>query len=130
MDSLLSLFKAEPFKKEYEINGVKVTLRMLSRKEYDDVMSRANISADDIVSKEALIRRPVLGYALQEINGVNVKDLKEVKSVLEKNQNIPINVVVEQVLGDFDAFFIDSLYGLYNTLIEDDEKNRAELKKD
>lgn len=130
MDSLLSLFKAEPFKKEYEINGVKVTLRMLSRKEYDDVMSRANISAEDIVSKEALIRRPVLGYALQEINGVNVKDLKEVKSVLEKNQNIPINVVVEQVLGDFDAFFIDSLYGLYNTLIEDDEKNRAELKKD
>jgi hypothetical protein len=130
MDSLLSLFKAEPFKKEYEINGVKVTLRMLSRKEYDDVMSRANISADDIVSKEALIRRPVLGYALQEINGVNVKDLKEVKSVLEKNQNIPINIVVEQVLGDFDAFFIDALYGLYNTLVEDDEKNRAELKKD
>lgn len=130
MDSLLSLFKAEPFKKEYEINGVKVTLRMLSRKEYDDVMSRANISADDIVSKEALIRRPVLGYALQEINGVNVKDLKEVKSVLEKNQNLPINIVVEQVLGDFDAFLIDSLYGLYNTLVEDDEKNRAELKKD
>ena len=130
MDSLLSLFKAEPFKKEYEINGVKVTLRMLSRKEYDDVMSRANISADDIVSKEALIRRPVLGYSLQAINGVSVKDLKEVKSVLEKNQNIPINIVVEQVLGDFDAFFIDSLYGLYNTLVEDDEKNRAELKKD
>ncbi len=130
MDSLVSLFKAEPFKKEYEINGVKVTLRMLSRKEYDDVMSRANISADDIVSKEALIRRPVLGYSLQEINGVSVKDLKEVKSVLEKNQNIPINIVVEQVLGDFDAFFIDSLYGLYNTLVEDDEKNRAELKKD
>ena len=71
MDSLVSLFKAEPFKKEYEINGVKVTLRMLSRKEYDDVMSRANISADDIVSKEALIRRPVLGYSLQEINGVS-----------------------------------------------------------
>ena len=130
MDSLVSLFKAEPFKKEYEINGVKVTLRMLSRKEYDDVMGRANISADDIVSKEALIRRPVLGYSLQEINGVSVKDLKEVKSVLEKNQNIPINIVVEQVLGDFDAFFIDSLYGLYNTLVEDDEKNRAELKKD
>lgn len=130
MDSLVSLFKAEPFKKEYEINGVKVTLRMLSRKEYDDVMSRANISADDIVSKEALIRRPVLGYSLQEINGVSVKDLKDVKSVLEKNQNIPINIVVEQVLGDFDAFFIDSLYGLYNTLVEDDEKNRAELKKD
>lgn len=130
MDSLVSLFKAEPFKKEYEINGVKVTLRMLSRKEYDDVMSRAKISADDIVSKEALIRRPVLGYSLQEINGVSVKDLKEVKSVLEKNQNIPINIVVEQVLGDFDAFFIDSLYGLYNTLVEDDEKNRAELKKD
>ena len=130
MDSLVSLFKAEPFKKEYEINGVKVTLRMLSRKEYDDVMSRANISADDIVSKEALIRRPVLGYSLQAINGVSVKDLKEVKSVLEKNQNIPINIVVEQVLGDFDAFFIDSLYGLYNTLVEDDEKNRAELKKD
>ena len=130
MDSLVSLFKAEPFKKEYEINGVKVTLRMLSRKEYDDVMSRANISADDIVSKEALIRRPVLGYSLQAINGVSVKDLKDVKSVLEKNQNIPINIVVEQVLGDFDAFFIDSLYGLYNTLVEDDEKNRAELKKD
>lgn len=130
MDSLISLFKAEPFRKEYEINGVRITLRMLSRKEYDDVMSRANISADDIVSKEALIRRPVLGYALQEINGVNIKDLKEVKDVLSKNPNIPVNLAVEQVLGDFDAFFIDTMYGLYNTLVEDDEKNKTELKKD
>ena len=130
MDSLISLFKAEPFRKEYEINGVRITLRMLSRKEYDDVMSRANISADDIVSKEALIRRPVLGYALQEINGVNIKDLKEVKDVLSKNPNIPVNLAVEQVLGDFDAFFIDTMYGLYNTLVEDDEKNKIALKKD
>lgn len=130
MDSLISLFKAEPFRKEYEINGVRITLRMLSRKEYDDVMSRANISADDIVSKEALIRRPVLGYALQEINGVNIKDLKEVKDVLSKNPNIPVNLAVEQVLGDFDAFFIDTMYGLYNTLVEDDEKNKTALKKD
>jgi hypothetical protein len=130
MDSLLSLFKAEPFKKEYEINGVKVTLRMLSRKEYDDIMSRASISADDLVSKEALLRRPILGYSLQDINGVSVKDIPEVKAVLDKNPNLPLNLAVEQVLGDFDAFLIDGLYALYNTLIEDDEKNREELKKD
>ena len=130
MDSLLSLFKAEPFKKEYEINGVKVTLRMLSRKEYDDVMSRAKISADDILSKELLIRRPILGYSLQEINGVNVRDIKEVKAVLEKAPSLPLNLAVEQVLGTFDAFLIDGLYDLYNTLMDDDEKNRAELKKD
>lgn len=130
MDSLLKLFKAEPFTKEYEINGVKVTLRMLSRKEYDDIMSRASISADDLVSKEALIRRPILGYALQEINGSNVKDIQEVKDVLAKNPNMPLNLAVEQVLGDFDAFLIDGLYALYNTLIEDDEKNKEALKKD
>lgn len=130
MDSLLSLFKAEPFKKEYEINGVKVTLRMLSRKEYDDVMSRAKISADDILSKELLIRRPILGYSLQEINGVNVRDIKEVKDVLEKTPSLPLNLAVEQVLGTFDAFLIDGLYDLYNTLMDDDEKNREELKKD
>lgn len=130
MDSLLSLFKAEPFKKEYEINGVKVTLRMLSRKEYDDVMSRAKISADDILSKELLIRRPILGYSLQEINGVNVRDIKEVKAVLEKTPSLPLNLAVEQVLGTFDAFLIDGLYDLYNTLMDDDEKNREELKKD
>ena len=130
MDSLVSLFKAEPFKKEYEINGVKVTLRMLSRKEYDDVMSRAKISADDILSKELLIRRPILGYSLQEINGVNVRDIKEVKDVLEKTPSLPLNLAVEQVLGTFDAFLIDGLYDLYNTLMDDDEKNREELKKD
>ena len=131
MDSLISLFKAEPFKKEYEINPkVKITLRMLSRKEYDDVMSRANISAEDIVSKEALLRRPVLGYALQEINGINIKDIPEVKSFLDKNPDLPVNLAVEQVLGDFDAFVIDAMYGFYNKLAEDDEKNRAELKKD
>ena len=130
MDSLLSLFKAEPFKKEYEINGVKVTLRMLSRKEYDDVMSRDKISADDILSKELLIRRPILGYSLQEINGVNVRDIKEVKAVLEKTPSLPLNLAVEQVLGTFDAFLIDGLYDLYNTLMDDDEKNREELKKD
>lgn len=130
MDSLVKLFKAEPFKKEYEINGVKVTLRMLSRKEYDDIMSRASISADDLVSKEALIRRPILGYALQAINGVNIQDIQEVKDVLTKTPNLPLNLAVEQVLGDFDAFLIDGLYNLYNTLLEDDEKNREELKKD
>lgn len=130
MDSLVKLFKAEPFKKEYEINGVKVTLRMLSRKEYDDIMSRASISADDLVSKEALIRRPILGYALQAINGVNIQDIQEVKDVLAKTPNLPLNLAVEQVLGDFDAFLIDGLYNLYNTLLEDDEKNREELKKD
>lgn len=130
MDSLVKLFKAEPFKKEYELNGVKVTLRMLNRKEYDDIMSRASISADDLVSKEALIRRPILGYSLQEINGVNIKDIDEVKNILAKNPTLPLNLAVEQVLGDFDAFLIDGLYALYNTLLDDDEKNREELKKD
>lgn len=130
MESLISLFKAEPFKKEYDLNGAKITLQMLSRKEYDDVMSRANISADDIVSKEALLRRPVLGYALKSVNGVNVKDIKEVKDALEKNPNISVNLAVEKVLGDFDAFFVDGMYALYNQLVEDDAKNREELKKD
>ena len=130
MESLISLFKAEPFKKEYDLNGAKITLQMLSRKEYDDVMSRANISADDIVSKEALLRRPVLGYALKAVNGVNVKDIKEVKDAIEKTPNIPVNLAVEKVLGDFDAFFVDGMYALYNQLVEDDAKNREELKKD
>lgn len=130
MESLISLFKAEPFKKEYDLNGVKVTLQMLNRKEYDDVMSRANISAEDIVSKEALIRRPVLGYSLKAVNGVNVKDIIEVKKLLDKSPNLPLNIAVEQVLGEFDAFYVDGLYSLYNQLIEDDAKNREELKKD
>lgn len=130
MESLISLFKAEPFKKEYDLNGVKVTLQMLSRKEYDDVMSRANISAEDIVSKEALIRRPILGYSLKAVNGVNVKDITEVKTLLEKSPNIPLNLAVEQVLGEFDAFYVDGLYALYNQLVDDDAKNREELKKD
>ena len=130
MESLISLFKAEPFKKEYDLNGAKITLQMLSRKEYDDVMSRANISADDIVSKEALLRRPVFGYALKSVNGVNVKDIKEVKDAIEKTPNIPVNLAVEKVLGDFDAFFVDGMYALYNQLVEDDAKNREELKKD
>ena len=130
MESLISLFKAEPFQKEYDLNGVKVTLQMLNRKEYDDVMSRANISAEDIVSKEALIRRPVLGYSLKAVNGVNVKDIIEVKKLLDKSPNLPLNLAVEQVLGEFDAFYVDGLYSLYNQLIEDDAKNREELKKD
>ena len=130
MESLISLFKAEPFQKEYDLNGVKVTLQMLNRKEYDDVMSRANISAEDIVSKEALIRRPVLGYSLKAVNGVNVKDIIEVKKLLDKSPNLPLNIAVEQVLGEFDAFYVDGLYSLYNQLIEDDAKNREELKKD
>lgn len=131
MESLINLFKAEPFKKTFDFGGVKITLKMLSRREYDDVMGRANISTDDIVSKEVLIRRPILGYALDSINGVNVKDLQEIKSAIEKsNGAIPVNIAVEQVLGSFDAFFVDSLYGLYNKLVEEDEKNREELKKD
>ena len=54
MESLIALFKAEPFKKTYDIGGVKVTLRMLTREQYDDVMSRANISTEDLISKEYL----------------------------------------------------------------------------
>lgn len=131
MDSLLGLLKAEPYTNTYEIEGVKFTLRMLTRKEYDDVMSRASISADDIVSKEALLRRPVLGYSLQKINDVNVKDLKEVKEAIDATKGVlPLNLAVEQVLGDLDAFYVDALYALYNRLVDDDTKRREELKKD
>lgn len=131
MESLISLFKAEPFKKEYDLNGVKVVLKMLSRKEYDDVMSRANISSADIVSKEAILRRMVLGYSVVSINGVNIQDIKEVKELVEKSNGLmPTNIAFERVLGDFDAFLVDSFYALYNQLVDDDEKNKEELKKD
>lgn len=131
MQSLIDLLKAKPYQHTYEIKGVKFTLRMLTRKEYDDVMSRASISTEDIVSKEALLRRPVLGYALQEINGANVKDIVEVKKLIdESNGLMPVNIAVERVLGDLDAFYVDALYALYDKLVEDNDKSREELKKD
>lgn len=130
MESLIALFKAEPFKKTYDIGGVKVTLRMLTREQYDDVMSRANISTEDLISKEALIRRPILGYSLQDINGVKLSDIKEVKDIIDETKGaLPVNLAVERALGKFDASFIDTLFGFYNTLVEDDTKNKEELKK-
>lgn len=131
MESIISLFKAEPFKKEFTIGGVRFELRMLTRNEYDDVMSRTKMASDDVLSREAILKRPVLGYSLQSINGVNIKDVKEIKEKIDKSNGfLPINLAVEDVLGGFDAFFIDTLYNFHLKLIEEDEKNKESLKKD
>ena len=131
MESLIDLFKAEPFSKTYTIQGVSVKLKMLNREQYDDVMSKANMGTDDIISKEALIRRPILGYAIQSINDVNIKDIKEVKNIIDESKGvIPLNLAIETALGEFDANFVDVLYSYYNTLLEDNAKHRESLKKD
>lgn len=133
MDSLLALFKAEPFSKEFEINGVKLHLRVLTSKEYDEIMSRAKISLNDLVSKRAMIKRPILGYSIVSLNGVRVEDFKEIKESLkihkDKKEDLPINLIVEEFLGELDTLTIDAFYSLYEELEEEKSKSLEEIKK-
>ena len=71
-----------------------------------------------------------MGYSLQDINGVKLSDIKEVKDIIDETKGaLPVNLAVERALGKFDASFIDTLFGFYNTLVEDDTKNKEEIKK-
>lgn len=130
MESLIKLFKAEPFEKEYTIGEVKFSLRILTRNEYDDVMSRANIGADNILSKEAQIKSQILGYSLSSINGVKMEDIPEIKEILSKNKGMPVNIAVEYTIGKMNYLFVDKLFDFYNQLVEDNEASNNALKKD
>lgn len=133
MESILSLFKAEPYSKEFEINGVKAKLRVLTSKEFDEIMARANISLSDLVSKRAMIRRPILSYSLVSLNGAKVEDFKDYKEIeqsyKDKKEEYTRNMILEELLGKFDSLLVDSLYSLYETLEQEKAKELEEVKK-
>lgn len=135
MENVLSFFKSEPFTKEYTFNNFKVKLRTLTRAQFDDVMLRASISVDNIISKDAIVKRMILGYALVSINGVSVLEIPEIKEGIEdykkrfNTQLVPTNLVIEDVLGKADAAYTDSLYDLYNLLKAENQERLEEIKK-
>ena len=135
MDKVLSFFKSEPFSKEYTFNNFKVKLRTLTRAEFDDVMLRASISVDNIISKDAIVKRMVLGYSLVSVNGVSVLEIPEIKEGVEdykkrfNTQAVPTNLVIEDVLGKADAAYTDSLYDLYSLLKAENQERLEEIKK-
>lgn len=135
MEKIVSFFKSEPYSKEFTLGDFKVKLKTLSRIEFDDVMARAGISLDNIVSKEAIVKRPILGYAIISINGSPVSEVPEIKLAIEDykkryNQpSAPLNLMVEDALGNMDAGLVDILYDFYKTLQEENQKRLDEIKK-
>lgn len=135
MENVLSFFKSEPFFKEYTFNNFKVKIRTLNREEFDDVMLRASISVDNLISKDAIIKRMILGYSLVAVNGVSVSEMPEIKDSIDSYkkrfnvQSAPLNLIVEEVLGKADTGYIDSLYDLYNTIRQENQERLESVKK-
>lgn len=135
MEKIVSFFKSEPYSKEFTFGEFKVKLRTLSRAEFDDVMARADISVDNLISKDAIIKRSVLGYALISVNGSPITELPEIKLAItdymkKYNQpSAPTHLLVEDALGNMDAGLVDVLYDFYKNLQEENQKRLDEIKK-
>lgn len=127
MNELVRLFKAEPFSKVFDIDGIKVKLCVLTREQFDSIALR--FSAKNLEVQESLLFRPILSYAIQEINGVKVSDFTDIKKLMDSNPLLTVNDALYELLGQFETDYINRLFTLYSKLVEEDTKRKEEVKK-
>lgn len=127
MNELVRLFKAEPYSQVFDCDGIKVKLSILTREQFDNIALR--FSAKNLEVQEVLLFRPILSYAIQEINGVKIKDFDEIKNLMASNPALSVNDALYQLLGQFDVDYINKLFSLYSKLTEEDQKRKEEVKK-
>lgn len=125
---LIKALKGDTTQKEFVFKDFKVTLRTLKRSEFDDVVRRTN--SDSITTQIVSIKRPILGYSLEAINGLPILNLDDVRNRMSQDVHLTKNLVVEDMLGNLDTALVDVLYACYDSLASDDIKQREELKKD
>lgn len=125
---LIKALKGETAQKEFVFKDFKVVLRTLKRNEFDEVVRRTN--SDSLTTQIVSIKRPILGYSLESINGIPIISLDDVRNKMAGDVHLTKNIVVEEMLGNLDTSLIDVLYSCYDSLAADDAKQREELKKD
>ncbi len=133
MKSLAEYFKSGVTTKDFEVvfgtQKVHIKLRTITSKEYDKTISRFNIGPDAVLSSFVLIQRPILGYALVEIDHNGIEQLPEVSEMLKLPNHPPLNLIVEDALGNLPPAVIDLFYAKYLELADEAAAERDEVKK-
>lgn len=130
MDSLIKLLKAECTYKEFDVKGVKITLRTLTQSEKEEIVKR--VYALNVIAENELMKKPILGYALVKINNSPILAYPELQNKLAENKDkqLPTNLVVESFLDKVSSNFTYYLYELYLQLDLEEMREIQELKKD
>lgn len=131
MESLIDLFQAKSAVKEFKTTNLSFKLRTLTTDELIDVLRRADLVSTSDTTKIFVAKKLTVAYSLEAVNGVEVMALPEIARLRadEKNKDLSKVDLLLQVIGNFDADAIEELYNCYNTLLVENDKKRAELKK-
>lgn len=131
MENLIDLFQAKTTTKEFKTPNFSFKLRTLTADELTEVLRRADILSTSNETRVFVAKKLTLAYALESVNGVDVLALPEIAK-LRANPEFKDSSKVElllPLLGAFDADIIEDLYQCYNNALDENTKQRAELKK-
>jgi hypothetical protein len=131
MESIAELFEAVPVRKEFKNSKLVFKLRTLTADEITDSYKRADLLAITQETRMLIVRRYLIAYSLESINGIDVIAIPEVQKLMKTADNKPVakEDAVAQILGTFDDSVLESLYRCYSILVEETHNNREELKK-
>lgn len=124
---LLDALLGNTTSKQFKFGEHTVEIRTLTKKEYDEVVSR--VVALNPVAHEELIKRPLLGYALTKIDDANILAFPEVAKLADSHKGVNANFIVEEYLGEYNSNIIDVLYTMYNVIETQEAKRYEEIKK-
>ncbi len=132
MNSLIEIFSGQTTSRTFRGKNFTFKLRTLTTDEMAEVLRRTDLIALSEITKAVMVRKLTLAYALESVNDVDVMAIPEIQDLRKskKDENISKVDLLIEVLGHFDDMTIRTLYGCYEQLQAENEKETLELKKD
>jgi hypothetical protein len=132
MEKLIDLFQAGTTVKEFKTKNLSFKMKTLSTDELLEVLRHADLQSTSQETKIFTAKKLTIAYALESVNGVEILAIPEIAKLRadSKDQNLTKQELLLKVIGSFDAEIIEDLYRCYDSIVQENNKKREELKKD
>ncbi len=130
MEELIDILQGRTKTHKFTAGTLQVVMRTLKEKELDDVYRDVGLLATSEVGADLLRRRHILARALVSINGIPVSQFPEIQKCMSEEDTKDVHIAIFKTLSDLSPQSLGVLWSCYLELVQLDEKEKAELKKD
>ena len=130
MEELIDILQGKTKTHKFTAGALQVVMRTLKEKELDDIYRDVGLKATSEVGADLLRRRHILARAIISVNGIPTAQFTEVQKLMSENNTQDVHHAIFQVLSDLSPQSLGVLWACYVELVQLDEKEKSELKKD